>query len=144
MMIRMFQTMKTKCMQKYKESSFFISLFNFVKKGRTLVNCTVCNADFCCSRAGKNYNKRYHRQMPTFSQRISKLCFFIPIQPLVRKIFELNLSLCKDYVPLELGELSQFFTQCLSLFVETSDLSLLLWCEIYCFSGGCAAHSSML
>ena len=36
MMIQMFQTMKTKYMQKYKESSFFISLFNFVKKGRTL------------------------------------------------------------------------------------------------------------
>jgi len=36
MMIQMFQKMKTKYTQKYKESSFFISLFNFVIKGRTL------------------------------------------------------------------------------------------------------------
>ena len=32
MMIQMFQKMKTKYMQKYKELSFFISLFNFDKK----------------------------------------------------------------------------------------------------------------
>jgi hypothetical protein len=42
------------------------------------------------------------------------------------KIFELNLSLCKDYVPLELGGTVPILYTMALLFVEPSDLNLVI------------------